>query len=132
MGAIEAPKPFNGDPLKLVCHMQMALWQQSGQPTPPLTLLRGRWSIGLTSNFVLTFTGQPSHALIENYHASFLAPFKPIYQLVPNNRYVKLVIHGVPCEHHPNSTLPTSTKLYQQLSNHTHLCSCDMLDYPNW
>ncbi len=36
-----------GDPLKLVYAMQTALRQMTREASPPLTLLVGRWSVGL-------------------------------------------------------------------------------------
>ena len=101
--------------------MQTALRQQTGEVTPALTLLAGRWSVGITPNFVLTFAGKPTTALVENYHAVFLKHFLPIYQLVPNHGYKKLIVHSVLCLQHLNSTLPTSAELLHKLSSNTHL-----------
>ncbi len=112
--------------------MQTALRQHSGEATPPLTLLAGRWSVGLTPNFVLTFAGKPTTALVENYCAAFLKHFPPIYQLVPNHGYTKLVVHGVPCMCHADGTLLTSAKLTMELANNAHLRGWKMLDQPNW
>jgi len=102
--------------------MQMALHQASREASPSLTLLAGRWSIGLTPNFMLTLAGKPTYTLINNYQAAFLKHFPPIYQLVPNHGYTKLIVYGIPCMQHPNSMLPTSTELYQELgTNNAHL-----------
>ncbi len=129
---IAAPKPCGGDPIKLVRLMQTALCQQTGEATPPLTLLAGRWSVGLTPNFVLTFAGKPAAAVIHNYSAAFLKHFPPIYQLVPNHGYTKLVVHGVPILCHADGTLPTSDELLSELNHNLHLHQWKMLDRPNW
>ncbi len=113
--------------------MQTALRQTTGEAAPPLTLLAGRWSVGLTSNFVLTFAGKPTYALINNYKMAFLKFFLPIYQLVLNHGYTKLVVHGVPCPHHADSTLLMSVELYKELgTNNAHLKGWNMLNHPNW
>ena|SRR6266851_4658222 len=102
--------------------MQTALQQAAGIPEPPLCLLGGRWSIGLISNFVLTFTGKPCHNLVENYKNTFLKFFPAgIFQLIPKDGFKKLVVHDVPCMHHPNSTLPTGLELLWEMNNNMHL-----------
>jgi len=64
---------------------------------------------------------------------AFLKFFPPIYQLVLNHRYTKLVVHGVPCPRHADGTLPTSAELYTELgTNNAHLKGWNMLDHPNW
>jgi hypothetical protein len=75
-------KPFNGDPLKLVRHLQTTLRQHSALPELPLTLVSRRWSIGLTSNFVLTFAGKPTAALVLTHKDTLLEPFPKIFNLI--------------------------------------------------
>jgi hypothetical protein len=56
---IEFQHPFGGNSVKLTRQIQTAIRQASGVPEPLLTLLMGRWSTGLTNNFLLIFAGQP-------------------------------------------------------------------------
>jgi len=129
---ITTPKPCGGDPVKLVRLMQTALHQQTGEASPSLTLLAGQWSVGIMPNFMLTFAGKPTAAVIHNYSAAFLKHFPPIYQLVPNHGYTKLVVHGVPLLHHADRTLPTSEELLCKLNHNVHLHKWKMLNQPNW
>jgi hypothetical protein len=71
--ATDFRRPFNGDPLALVRHIQTTLQQHLAEAEPPLTLVAGRWSIGLTSNFILTFAGKPSTELIKNTKVPYSA-----------------------------------------------------------
>ena len=81
---------------------------------------------------MLTFTGKPQCALIENYSVVFLKPFPPIYQLVTNQGFHKLAVHGVPCMCHTDGSLLTSRELHNELCNNLHLCYWQMLDQPQW
>ena len=51
-------KPFQGDATTLARYLQDAITRNSPGPTPPITLLGGRWGTN-PNNFVLIFAGQP-------------------------------------------------------------------------
>ncbi len=100
-------------------------------PEPLLKLLTGRWSMGIVSNFVLTFAGKPTTTLVDSYKLVLLKPFPPIFQLVTNHGFKKLAIHSVLCLHYPDGSLPSSTELLNELRiGNPHLQPWRMLDQP--
>jgi len=68
MASIEFYHPFGSNSVKLTRQIQTAIYQASGVPEPSLTLLTGRWSTGLTNNFLLIFAGQPLQDLVLKYY----------------------------------------------------------------
>jgi hypothetical protein len=123
MEAIDFHHPFNGDPLALIQHIQTSLRQHSAEAEPPLTLVAGRWSIRLTSNFVLTFTGKPRADLVENYKATILDKFPGgLFNLIRNDGLCKFIVNGVPCIRKPNGRLPTADELFTEFQrNNAHI-----------
>jgi hypothetical protein len=132
--AIDFQRPFKGDLLALVRHIQTSLRQHSAQPEPPLTVVAGRWSVGLTSNFVLTFAGKPRADLVENYKGALLDKFLGgLFNLIRNDGLQKFIINGVPCVRKPNGRLPTSDELFNEFQrNNTHIRQWDLPKHPAW
>jgi hypothetical protein len=132
--AVDFRRPFNGDPLALVRHIQTSLRQHSAQAEPPLTLVAGRWSVGLTSNFVLTFAGKPRTDLVENYRGALLDKFPTgLFNLIRNDGLHKFIVNGVPCVHKPDGRLPTSHELFEEFQrNNSHIRQWDLPEHPTW
>jgi hypothetical protein len=132
--AIKFHRPFNSNPLALVRHIQTSLRQHSAEVKPLLTLVAGRWSIGLTSNFVLTFAGKPHSDLIKNYRGALLNKFPAgLFNLIQNDRLHKFIINGVPCVCKPNSCLPTANELFEEFQqNNAHIQQWDLPEHPTW
>ena len=131
---VDFRRPFNGDPLALVRHIQTALRQHSAEAEPPLTLVAGRWSVGLTSNFILTFAGKPRADLVENYKHALLDKFPGgLFNLIRNDGLQKFIVNGVPCIRKPNGRLPTSDELFQEFQrNNAHIRQWDLPEHPAW
>jgi hypothetical protein len=134
MEAVNFQRPFNGDPLALVRHIQSSLRQHSAQAEPPLTLVAGRWSVGLTSNFVLTFAGKPRSDLVENYRGALLDKFPTgLFNLIRNDGLHKFIVNGVPCVRKPNGQLPTPDELFSEFQrNNSHIRQWDLPEHPTW
>jgi hypothetical protein len=132
--AIDFQRPFNGDPLALVRHIQTSLRQHSAEPEPPLTVVAGRWSIGLTSNFVITFAGKPPAALVENYRGALLDKFPGgLFNLIRNDGLQKFIVNGVPCIRKPNGRLPMADELFNEFQrNNAHIRQWDLPEHPAW
>jgi hypothetical protein len=132
--AIDFRRPFNGDPLALVRHIQSSLRQHSAEAEPPLTLVAGRWSVGLTSNFVLTFAGKPHSDLVENYKGALLDKFPAgLFNLIRNDGLRKFIVNGVPCVRKPNGRLPMALELFEEFQrNNAHIRQWDLPEHPTW
>jgi len=75
----------------------------------------GQWSVGLTSNFMLTFAGNLKSDLVLNYKAALLRKFSSgMFNLIKNNSLKKFIVLGVPCVHHPNGSLPKTPELFME------------------
>jgi hypothetical protein len=130
---IEFQRPFKGDPVLLVRHIQTALRQNTALPEPPLNLVAGRWSSGLTSNFVLTFAGRPSTKLAEAHESTLLEKFPAIFNLISNEGLKKFVVMGVPLVKDTNGHLPTQLQLYNEFArNNPHYRQWRLPIHPTW
>jgi hypothetical protein len=132
--AVDFRRPFNGDPLALVRHIQTSLRQHSAEAEPPLTLVAGRWSVGLTSNFVLTFAGKPRAELVKNYKGALLSKFPGgLFNLIRNDGLRKFIVNGVPCIRKPNGRLPSADELFTEFQrNNAHIRQWDLPEHPAW
>jgi hypothetical protein len=94
----------------------------------------GRWSVGLTSNFVLTFAGKPRSDLIENYKGALLDKFPAgLFNLIRNDGLRKFIVNRVPCIRKPNGRLPTANELFEEFQrNNTHIRQWDLPEHPTW
>jgi hypothetical protein len=80
-------------PAEIVHNLHTAM-NQLHRGKPPLdTLLMGQWSSSLTHNFVLTFTGHPPSDDVYKYRSVLTSPFRPGAALIPQEGYMKVVIH---------------------------------------
>jgi hypothetical protein len=130
---INFTRPFNGDPVRLVQHIQTALRQNSALPDPPLTLVAGRWSSGLTSNFVLTFAGRLSTKLVETHKPTLMEKFPAIFDLFCNEGLRKYVVLGVPMVRDAEGRLPTQQQLYYEFArNNPHYQQWGLPIKPVW
>jgi hypothetical protein len=123
--SVNFTKPFNGDAVRLIQHIQTALRQNTALPEPPLTLIVGWWSSGLTSNFVLTFTGHPPAKLVEAHQPTLLEKFLVIFDLFCNEGLKKYIILGVPMVKDAKGCLPSQQQLFQEFA-------CNNLHYQQW
>jgi hypothetical protein len=65
--------PHGGDAIALVRDIQRAIRQEAYLAEPLITLLTGHWSLNLTSNFILTFAGNPQAELVYKFEKAILA-----------------------------------------------------------
>jgi len=130
--AVNFQCPYNGDPLALVRHIQTSLRQHSAEAEPPLTLVAGRWSVGLTSNFVLTFAGRPRADLVKNYKNAILSKFPTgLFNLIRNDGLRKFIVNSVPCVRKQNGSLPTVEELFSEFQrNNAHIRQWDLPEHP--
>jgi hypothetical protein len=100
---------------------------------PPITLLTGHWSSNLTSNFVLTFAGNPKPELVYKFEKAILAThFDYSFQLAPNYGYTKLAVFGVPCLRDQHGNLPPSDHLRVELGKNLAIKGSQLIDGPTW
>jgi len=71
--ALAFTRPHGGDTIALIRDIQRAIQQEACLVEPPITLLMGHWSSNLTSNFILTFTGNPQAELVYKFEKVILA-----------------------------------------------------------
>jgi len=67
----------------IVRSLQTAIRQAFGNSNPPISLLSGRWSSQLSSNFVLTFAGTPSNDDVLKFSSTLCSPFGPGSSIMP-------------------------------------------------
>jgi hypothetical protein len=128
---IEFQHPFGGDSVKLTRQIQTAIRQASGVPEPPLTLLTGWWSTGLTNNFSLVFAGQPSQELVLKYRGVIGKFFDTTFHLIPSRGFTKMMIFGVPCIR-KNGIITLPHILLHELSHNTPIVGSCIVDSPTW
>jgi hypothetical protein len=128
---IEFHRPFGGDSVNLTRQIQTAIRQASGMPEPPLTLLTGWWSTGLTNNFSLIFAGQPSQELVLKYRGVIGKFFDTTFHLIPSRGFTKMMIFGVPCIRKQGVIAPSHV-LLRELSHNTLIISSCIVDGPTW
>ncbi len=98
-----------------------------GKVDPPITLIAGWWSVGLT------FAGKPCPELIRNYRVALLFPFKLFFHLVPNDGLKKYIITSVPCMHNAEGHLAPTGALYEEFQqNNPHIKKWDLPGLPMW
>jgi hypothetical protein len=100
---------------------------------PPITLLTGHWSSNLTSNFILTFAGNPQAELVYKFKKAILAQhFNYSFQLAPNFGYTKLAMFRVPTMRDHNGNLPSSDHLRYKLGKNVAIKGSKLIDGPTW
>ena len=122
-----------GDPAAIVRSLQTSL-RQTGIPSsnPPVTLLSGRWSSQLSSNFVLTFAGQPSNDSILRLRKILCSPFGPSSTLIPQCGYTRVAVHSVPVLYDENGNRPSSDDLWKELEPNPACNGLMVISPPKW
>ena len=125
--------PHGGDAVALVRDIQRAIRQKVCLAEPPITLLMGHWSSNLTSNFILTFAGNPQAELVYKFEKEILAQhFNYSFQLALNFSYTKLAVFGVPIMRDHNGNLPSTDHLRYELGKNVAIKGSKLIDGPTW
>jgi len=125
---IQKPK---GDPAAIVRSLQTAIRQAFGNNNPPISLLSGRWSSQLSSNFVLTFAGTPSNDDVLKFSATLCSPFGPGASIMPQKGFTRVMVHTVPivCS---NGAQPDSKMLSSELARNEACVGLRVIQQPRW
>ena len=130
--ALELKKPFDGNDVLLVRHLQKAIQQVTGNVEPPLTLLSGHWSSALSTVFVLIFAGQPPTDLVLKYRGPLLQPFGHTHHLVPSRGFTRMVIHDAPCVRDAQGNLLPTETIQAELGKNIALQGITLVEGPMW
>jgi len=122
-----------GDPAVIVRSIQTSL-RQSGLPpaTPPVILLSGWWSAQLSSNFVLTFAGQPSVDDVFRLRKVLCSPFGQGSSILPQRGYTRVAVHSVPVIYDDKGNQPLSDVLSRKLSFNPACQGLLVVSPPKW
>jgi len=125
---LQKPK---GDPAAIVRLLQTAIRQAFGNNNPPISLLSGRWSSQLLSNFVLTFAGTPSNDDVLKFSATLCSPFGPGASIMPQKGFTRVMVHTVPivCS---NGARPDSKSLSSELACNEACVGLCVIQQPRW
>ena len=96
---------------------------------PRAKLIGGRWSSQSSSNFVLTFGGQPSNDDILSLREVFYDFFGPGSLLLPAKGYTRVLFNLVPI---PSLPLPSSTDLLAELGLNPVCQGLTVVSPPRW
>jgi len=121
-----------GDPAAIVRSLQTSIRQAFPGGPPPFTLLGGRWSSQLSSNFVLTFSGQPSNDDIKRYSAVLCSPFGPGASILPQRGYTRVSINFVPITYDDQGNRPSTEILSRELEANPAFHSAVIVSPPKW
>ena len=121
-----------GDPAAIVHSLQMAICQLFQGNKPSVTLLSGRWSSQLSSNFVLTFAGQPSNDAVLCLRSVLLSPFQPGMSLVPQRGYMCIIVHLVLVVLDDKGSCPSLDDLVAELSLNEACKGLQVINPPKW
>jgi len=127
--ALQGPQ---GDPAAIVRSLQTSIRQAFPGGPPPFNLLGGRWSSQLSSNFVLTFSGQPSNDDIKCYSAVLCSPFGPGATILPQRGYTRVSINFVPITYNDQGNRPTSDILSREIEANAAFHSAVIVSPPKW
>ena len=126
--SIQQPKI---DPAAIVRSLQTAICQANGGANPPITLLSGRWSSQLSSNFVLTFAGTPSIDDIVRFSKTLCSPFGPGSSLVPQRGFTRVIIHSVLVVY-SNGVRPSPKILSREIAQNETCKGLHVVQQPKW
>jgi len=121
-----------GDPTAIVRSLQTSICQAFTGGPPPITLLSGRWSSQLHSNFVLTFSGQPSNNDILRFRHVLCSPFGPGASILPQCGYTHISIGFVPIIYDAQGNCPTSEALTAELKLNEAFRGLRVVSKPQW
>ena len=127
--AIQGPQ---GDPAAIVCSLQTSIRQAFPSGPPPFNLLGGRWSSQLSSNFVLTFAGQPSNNDIKRYSTVLCSPFGSGATILPQRRYTRVSINFVPITYDDQGNRPSSDSLSREIEANAAFHGATIVSPPKW
>jgi len=127
--ALRGPK---GDPAAIVRSLQTAIQQSFQGNNPSVTLLSGHWGSQLSSNFVLTFAGQPSNDVVFCLRSVLLLPFQPGASLVPQRGYTRIAVHSVPIVLDSTGARPSSEDLTNKLALNKACKGLHIISPPKW
>jgi len=125
---LQKPK---GNPAAIVRSLQTAICQAFGNNNPPITLLSGRWSSQLSSNFVLTFSGMLSNDDVLKISSTLCSPFGPGSSLVPQKGFTRVIVHSVPIVY-SNGVQPDSKALSLELAHNEVCIGLRVIQQPKW
>ena len=126
--SIQQPKT---DPTAIIRSLQTAIRQANGGANPPITLLSGRWSSQLSSNFVLTFSGTPSIDDVVRFSKTLCSPFGPGSSLVPQRGFTRVIIHSVPIVY-SDGVRPSPTILSREIAQNETCKGLRVVQQPKW
>lgn len=127
--ALRGPQP---DTAAIVWSLQTAIRQAYSGSNPSVTLLSGRWGSQLSSNFVLTFAGQPSNDDIFQLWGTLLHPFQPGASLMPQHGYTRVILHSVPVVRTNNGVVPSSEEILAELQQNQVCQGLFLVSPPKW
>jgi len=125
---LQKPK---GDLATIVRSLQMAIRQAFGNNDPPITLLGGRWSSQLSSNFVLTFSGMPSNDDVLKFSSILCSPFGLGSSIIPQKGFTCVIVHSVPIVY-SNGVRPDSKRLSSELARNEACVGLQVIQQPKW
>jgi len=125
---LQQPK---GDPAAIVRSLQTAIRQAFGNNNPPISLLSGRWSSQLSSNFVLTFAGMPSNDDVLKFSATLCSPFSLGSSIMPQKGFTQVIVHSVPIVY-SNRVQPDSKTLSSELARNEACVGLRVIQQPKW
>jgi len=125
---LQKPK---GDPAAIVRSLQTAIRQAFGDNNPPISLLSGRWSSQLSSNFVLTFSGTPSNDDVLKFSSTLCSPFGPGSSIMPQKGFTRVIVHSVPIVY-SNGVRPDSKLLSSELARNEACVGLRVVQQPKW
>ena len=126
--ALQGPK---GDPAAIVHTLQTAIRQAFGNNNPLITLLSGRWSSQLSSNFVLTFSGTLSNDNVLKFSSTLCSPFSPGPSLIPQRGFTQVIVHSVPIVYSNRVHLDSKT-LSAELAQNEACVGLRVIQQPKW
>ena len=129
VAAISGPQ---GDAAGIVRSLQTSLLQAIPGVTPPFKLLGGRWSSALSSNFVLTFAGNPNNDDIKRYSAILCRPFGPGSTILPQRGYTRISINFVPILLDEDGNRPSTDTLLSEIMSNAVFNGVVCVSPPKW
>ena len=125
---LQGPK---GDLVAIVRSLQTAIRQAFGNNNPPITLLSGRWSSQLSSNFVLTFSRTLSNDNVLKFSSTLCFPFGLGSSLLPQCGFTQVIVHSVPIVY-SNGVRPDSKLLLTELARNEACVGLWVIQQPKW
>jgi len=129
MCALQGP---HGDLAAIVRSLQTSIRQAFPGGPPPFNLLGGCWSSQLSSNFILTFAGQPSNDDIKRYSAVLCSPFGSRAVILPQCGYTHVSINFVPITYDDQGNRPSLEALAREIKANAAFNGATIVSPPKW